>query len=116
MDNVQDYTLTGRKPKEAVYALIVISNVHEESENSARLNYMVDKVQVQSGEDIPAIRAMLRKLMQIFTTEPCKQKLNNTPDWSKEQTPYNAKKNPTSFLHTYGCRSAVSFGEQLTVL
>jgi hypothetical protein len=92
MENVQDYTLTGRKPGEAVYALIVISSVHEDSGDSARLTYMVDKVEVKNGEDIPTIRALLRKLTQIFTTEACKQNPNSTPDWSKEQTPYKAKK------------------------
>ena len=91
-DNVQDYTLTGRKPKEAVYAVIAISNVHDNPGDCTRLTYMVDKVDRQAEGDIPTIRALLHKLMQIFTVGPGKEKLNSTPDWSKDQTPYNAKK------------------------
>jgi len=92
MENVQDYTLTGRKPKEAVYALIVISNVHESSEDSMHLTYMVDKVQLKDADEIPTIRAMLRKLTHTCTSRPSKEKLNSAPDWSKDQTPYSAKK------------------------
>ena len=40
-DNVQDYTLTGRKPKEPVYAMVIISSVQEVS---GITTYMVDKV------------------------------------------------------------------------
>ena len=97
MDNVQNYTLTGRKPKEAVYALIVISSVHEDLGDSARLTYMVDKVEVKQEDDIPTIRTLLRKMTQIFTTDPSKPKLNNTPDWSTDRTPYNAKKKKGGF-------------------
>ena len=52
-DNVQDYTLTGRKPKEAVYALIVISNVHDNPGDCTRLTYMTQKVDLQAEATSP---------------------------------------------------------------
>ena len=47
MSNVQDYTLTNRKPKEPVYALIIISNVHltgGQGGDDSHMTYMIDKV------------------------------------------------------------------------
>ena len=62
MSNVQDFTLTTRKPKDPVYALIIISNVFSEG---ASLTYLVDKVGViPSSSDVPVIRSLLRKLGQ----------------------------------------------------
>ena len=43
-DNVQDVTLTTRRPKETVYALIVVSGVHVVNGVSPSLTYMIDKV------------------------------------------------------------------------
>ena len=94
--NVQDFTLTGRRPKEAVYALIVISGVHDVEvnlEDSPRRTYMVDKVNlVTQPESIPMLRSLLRKLARIPTTSQCEGKPNSTPDWSNDKTPYTAKK------------------------
>ena len=58
---------------------------------------MVDKVEVKEEEEIPTIRALLRKLAQAYTAEPSKQKLNSTPAWPKEQTPYKAKTKTKGF-------------------
>ena len=91
--NVQDFTLTGRRPKEAVYALIVISGVHDVEGVSPRRTYMVDKVNlVTQPESIPMLRSLLRKLARIPTTSQCEGKPNSTPDWSNDKTPYAAKK------------------------
>ena len=93
MDNVQHYTLTGRNPKQAVYALIVISNVHEAAGDAAHLTYMVDKAGDKLEETaVPKIRALLRKMTHSFTEPPVQQKLNNTPDWKDGAGPYSAKK------------------------
>ena len=92
MENVQDYTLTGRKPKEPVYALIVISSVHEGKGDNPRHTYMVDKVSIQQSEYIPMIRTLLRKLGTVATDSECKGKVNSTPDWRNDQTPFSAKK------------------------
>ena len=108
MDNVQDYTLTARNPKQPVYAMIIISNVHEASDDPTHLTYMVDKVGDKLDEaDIPKVRALLRKLAQTSNKSQCQQKLNNTPDW-KDNTPYTATKSQASLLHTYRCRSALA--------
>ena len=93
VNNVQDYTLTGRSTKQAVYALIVISSVHTASGDAGRLTYMVDKVGDKlETNDVPKIRALLRKMTHSLTTPECQQKLNSTPDWKTDRTPYNAKK------------------------
>ena len=92
MENVQDYTLTSRKPKEPVYALIVISSVHEGKGDNPRHTYMVDKVSIQQAENIPMIRNLLRKLRAVAVDLECKGKANNTPDWRNDQTPCSAKK------------------------
>ena len=59
MNNVQDYTLTGRKPKEAMYAMIVISSMQEAL---GVTTYMVDKVDthVLDRDSIPMIRSLFR--------------------------------------------------------
>ena len=92
MENVQDYTLTSRKPKEPVYALIVISSMHEGKGDSPQRTYMVDKVDVQSSENIPMIRNLLQKLAAVAVSSECKGKPNSKPDWSNDQTPRSAKK------------------------
>ena len=63
-DNVQDYTLTGRNPKEPVYAMIIISSVQEASGVNT---FMVDKVNthIVNKDSIPTIRSLLIKLARI---------------------------------------------------
>ena len=58
-ENVQDYTLTGRKPKEAVYAMIIISSVQEVS---GVPTYMVDKVNTRLTDksNMPSILSLFR--------------------------------------------------------
>ena len=90
-DNVQDYTLTGRKPKEAVYAMIIISSVQEVS---GRPSYMVDKVNTRliDKSNMPSIRSLFRKLARIAHASESNGKLNSPPAWLPNQTPYTAKK------------------------
>ena len=90
-ENVQDYTLTGRNPKEPVYAMIIISSVQEASEG---LTYMVDKLNTHmiDKDNIETIRSLFRKLARIFTAPDVPGKYNKTPEWLPDQTPYRAKK------------------------
>ena len=90
--NVQDFTLTGRRPKEPVYALIVISSVHVVEGGSPSLTYMIDKVSLITPETIPTLRSLLRKLARIPIASQCEGKPNSTPDWQNDKTPYTAKK------------------------
>ena len=93
MENVQDYTLTGRKLNQAVYALIVISNVHEASGKEPGCTYVVDKVSIiEQPDDINAIRMLLKKMATVAITSECQGKPNSTPDWRNDETPCSAKK------------------------
>ena len=89
-DNVQDYTLSGRNPKEPVYAMIIISSVQEASGVNT---YMVDKVNTHmvDKDNMPMIRSLLGKLARISATSEGKEKLK-TPEWLPDKTPYTAKK------------------------
>lgn len=90
-DNVQEYTLTSRRPKDAVYAVVIISGVQEVS---GVTTYMVDKVNthmIDSG-NISSVRSLFRKLSRIAQVSESHGKLNKTPDWLPDQTPYKAKK------------------------
>jgi hypothetical protein len=90
-DNVQDYTLTSRRPKEPVYAVVIIPSVQEVS---GVTTYMVDKVNthmIDSG-NISSVRSLFRKLTRIAQVSESHGKLNKTPEWLPDQTPYKAKK------------------------
>jgi hypothetical protein len=90
MQNVQDYTLTSRKPTEPVYALVVISSVHEAKDVRT---YMLDKVCVIDKPDsIPSIRLLLQTLARLSSATVCKGKPNSTPEWRGDTTPYSTKK------------------------
>ena len=92
MSNVQDFTLTNRKPKEPVYALIIISNVHLNDSSNENLTYMVDKVgMLRNSDEVPLIRCLLRKLAQTTCSSSRSAPTKQTPDW-QNQTPYSAKK------------------------
>ena len=90
-DNVQDYTLTGSNPKEPVYAMIIISTIQE----AAGINtFMVDKVNTHmvSKDNMPTILSFLRKLARSSSTLEIQGKLNKSPEWLPDKTPYKAKK------------------------
>ena len=90
-ENVQDYTLTGRNPKEPVYALILISSVQEASGFNT---LMVDKVNthIVCKDNMATMRSLLRKLARISSTPEAREKPNKTPEWPAGETPYTAKK------------------------
>ena len=88
---MQDYTLTSRKPKEPVYAVVIISRVQEVS---GVTTYMVDKVNTRmiDSTNISSVRSLFRKLARIAQVSESHGKLNKTPEWLPNQTPYTAKK------------------------
>ena len=88
---MQDYTLTSRKPKEPVYAVIIISSVQEISGVTI---FMVDKVNTRLIDrgNISTVRDLFRKLARIPHESESHGKLNKTPEWLPDQTPYAAKK------------------------
>ena len=90
-ENVQDYTLTARKTTEPVYAMIIISGVQEVS---GVTTYMVDKVNTHmiDKSNMPSIRSLFRKLARIAHASESHEKLNKTPEWLPDETPYTAKR------------------------
>ena len=90
MDNVQDYTLTSRKPTEPFHALIVLSSVHEIAEGNPDHRCVIDKAHPLNKEDILAIRQLLRSLAIVAMATTGSS--HNTPAWDTTKSPYNAKK------------------------
>ena len=90
-ENVQDYTLTGRNPREPVYAMIIISAMQE---SLGVKTFMVDKVNTRmvDKENMPIIRSLFRKLGRIYSSVEGEGKPNKSPDWLPDRTPYTAKK------------------------
>ena len=89
---VQDYTLTGRKASEPVYAVIIVSGV--QNAPGGGNTYMVDKVDTNiiDKKNVPALRTLLRKLGRVkFASTPA-GKLNKAPEWLTQATPFTAKK------------------------
>ena len=78
-DNFEDYTLTGRNPKEPVYAMIIISSVQEASGVNS---FMVDKVNTNMAckDNVPTILSLLRKLARISSTPEAQEKPNKSPE------------------------------------
>ena len=44
------------------------------------------------SENISSVRSLFRKLARIAPTSENREKLNKTPEWLPDQTPYAAKK------------------------
>ena len=102
MQNVEEYTLSSRKPKEAKYALVVITSVLGTCEGRPHHTYMVDKVSPIEKGNVPTVRNLLRKLARIPATTECQGKPKSSPSWQGDQTPFSVKKarrlsyNPTA--------------------
>ncbi len=52
---------------------------------------MVD-THIVDKDNIPMIRSLFRKLARMPFVSDCQGKLNKTPDWLPDKTPYTAKK------------------------
>ena len=81
----QDYTLTGRRPTDTVYALIVVSSVRKVSADRDDQIYMVDKVDTQiiRSDTFQQIRKLLRRLATFAMTSPGAGSANTPPRWDE---------------------------------
>ena len=71
--------------------MIIISTIQE----AAGINtFMVDKVNTHmvSKDNMPTILSFLRKLARSSSTLEIQEKLNKSPEWLPDKTPYKAKK------------------------
>ena len=68
MENVQDYTLSARRPNEAMYALIVISSIRDAPGVDNAHIYMVEKVAPVKPADIATLRPNLKRLSLFAKT------------------------------------------------
>ena len=93
VNNVQDYTLTARRSKDAVYALVVISSTHAAPGQTPENVYMVDKVSIiDQAADVPRIRNVLSKLASVtIATESSEQPISTAAS-DNDATPFKAKK------------------------
>ena len=102
MENVQDYTLSGRRPNEPVYALLVISSVRAAAEGGDAYNYMVDKVHPLTKAEVGELRPLLRRLGWLAMTSSSAAGTQSSPQWTPGRTPWTARKtrrlgyNPTA--------------------
>ena len=102
MENVQDYTLSGRRPNEPVYALLVISSVRAAAEGGDAYNYMVDKVHPLTKAEVGEIRPLLRRLRSFAMKSSSTAGTLTSPQWTPGHSPWSARKtrrlgyNPTA--------------------
>ena len=93
MENVQDYTLTTRRPTEPMYALIVISSVRKAPEDDSGHIYMVDKVVPVQLTHVPAILQVLKRLGMFAKQASQTTATHRSPaKWEEGRSPASAKK------------------------
>jgi hypothetical protein len=89
MDNVQYYTLSPRKGKEPVYAVVVLASAHDSGNG---LTIMVDKVHCLDKDQVPAVRSVFQKLSLLSLRYCDDGQVASMASWECEHTAYNAKK------------------------
>ena len=93
MENVQDYTLTARRPTEPMYALVIISSVRKAPGDDNGHIYMVDKVAPVSLADIPTILQILKRLSMFAKQASQSTASHQSPaKWDDGRSPASAKK------------------------
>ena len=93
MENVQDYTLTARRPTEPMYALIVIFGDRSLPRSDNGHVYMVEKVQPVTPADIEHLLPLLRRLSRFAISASRSTATQGTPvKWTPDRGPGNAKK------------------------
>ena len=93
MENVQDYTLTSRRPNEPMYALIIISSVRKASEDDSGHIYMVDKVAPLLKEHVPTILEIMKRLCMFAKQASQTAATHHSPaKWDEGRSPASAKK------------------------
>ena len=89
MDNVQYYSLSSRKGKEPVYAVVALASAHDSGNG---LTIMVDKVHCLDKDRVPAVRSVFQKLCLLSLRYRDDGQAASTPSWEGEHTPRHAKK------------------------
>ena len=89
MDNVQYYSLSPRKGKEPVYAVVVLASAHDSGNG---LTIIVDKVHCLDKDQVPAVRSVFQKLSLLSLRYRDDGQAASMASWEGEHTPYNAKK------------------------
>ena len=91
MNNVQFFTLSSRKPKEAVYAVVVITSVHTVDKMNT---FMMNKVHVIPETDVLDWSNALKMLSVLSkrSSLDAGPRRASTPLWSEEMSPFHAKK------------------------
>ena len=89
VDNVQYYSLSPRKGKDTVYAVVVLA-IARDSGNG--LTIMVDKVNCLDKDQVPAARAVFQKLSLLSLRYRDDSQVASMASWEGERTSYNAKK------------------------
>ena len=93
MENVQDYTLTARRPTEPMYALILISSVRLVPNSTNEYVYMVEKVHPVSRADVESLRPLLRRLTRFAMSASRSTATQSSPvKWTPQRGPDQAKK------------------------
>ena len=82
--NVQNFTLSSRKPKQPVYAMALVASAHASGDETT---FMMDKVHIINEADLAAVCAVLRKL-HMLSCSSVGEKRECPPD----ATPLDAKK------------------------
>ena len=92
MENVQDYTLTARRPTEPMYALIIISSVRDAPGDDSEHIYMVEKVAPVLLETVPTILQILKRLSMFAKQASQTTATHHSPVWDEGRSPASAKK------------------------
>ena len=92
MENVQDYTLSARRPNEPMYALIVISSIRSAPGGDNAHIYMVEKVAPVRPADIATLRPVLKRLSAFAKTASESTALYTSPvKWEQGRFSGSAK-------------------------
>ena len=93
MENVQDYTLSARRPNEPMYALIVTSSIRNAPEGDNAHVCMVEKVAPVSPADIVTLRPVLERLSAFAKTASESTSHCTSPvKWPEGRSPGSARK------------------------
>ena len=89
MSNVQCYTLSSRKGKEPVYAMVVLASAHDGTNGTT---FIVDKIQLLEKDRVDAVRLVLHKLSLLSLRYNAESQVVGTTCWEGDRTPLHAKK------------------------
>jgi hypothetical protein len=89
LSNVQFFTLSARKAKEPVYAMVVVVSAHD---GEGGTTFMVDKVHVLDKDRVNAMKPALQKLNIQSLRYRADGQAPAATIWEADRTPFNAKK------------------------